>query len=141
MSPGCAGHGLRFRLCLCLCPPPISLAACSSLRHPNLCAATLTYAQMNDVGSGGGEAVLAPNAGGGEPHSSVKGILPADSINESTRGTIKIGSEQVTSHGPSAPHARPPAFNTTRPTTHATPIGMTSAGAPCFAGGGSQGGR
>ena len=97
---------------------------------------------MNDMGSGGGEAVLAPNAGGGEPHSSVKGILPADSINESTRGTIKIGSEQVTSHGPSAPHARRlPSTPHTRPNTHATPIGMTSAGAPCFAGGGSQGGR
>ena len=98
---------------------------------------------MNDMGSGGGEAVLAPNTGGGEPHSSVKGILPADSINESTRGTIKIGSEQVTSHGPSAPHTpgRLPSTPHAPYTTHATPIGMTSAGAPCFAGGGSQGGR
>ena len=93
-------------------------AACTSLRHPNLCAATLTYAQMNDVGSGGGEAVLAPNAGGGEPHSSVKGILPADSINESTRGTIKIGSEQVTSHGPSAPHTPGPLPSTPRALPH-----------------------
>ena len=80
---------------------------------------------MNEIGSGGGEAVLAPNRGGGEPHSSVEGILPADSIKESTRGTIKIWPEQATSHGPSAPHARLPAFSTTRPATHAAPIGMT----------------
>ena len=117
-------------------------AACSSLRHPNLCAVTLTYAQMNEIGSGGGEAVLAPNRGGGEPHSSVEGILPADSIKESTRGTIKIGPEQATSHGPSAPHARPTAFSTTRPSYHTCHAHWRDRWhAPCFAGGGSQGGR
>ena len=93
---------------------------------------------MNDMGSGGGEAVLAPNTGGGEPPSSVEGILPADSIKESTRGTIKIWPEQATSHGPLAPHARPTAFSTTRPSYHTCHAHWR---APCFAGGGSQGGR
>ena len=123
--------------CIKRCRPS---AACTSLRHPNLCAATLTYAQMNDMGSGGGEAVLAPNTGGGEPRSSVKRILPADSIKESTRGTIKIWPEQAITRPVSTPRP-PPCLQHNAPCHTCRAHWHDRWHAPCFAGGGHQGGR